>query len=314
MRNASIFLKTMMKGGSSMRNASIFLKTMREKGVSTVALVVVLLVMSALGFVFSSLIITKQSSAHLPLRSAQAFYAAQAGIEYAIRYTADNQAAFWADPDNIFPIPLGNPPISVGAGSFNVTYDQAAKSITSTGTAGTATRVIILSSLFPCAYADDGDYPQTGTEVIILASFPSFVAGGAVTLKPGEPPHQQVSHGGDQKKIEIPAVNDTDYNIHIFRIDLAKEGKHQARLNQITLADTTVWTGNKVNVSTDDDNPTPFPFNQVAYYTMASGALIDIIEVHATSEVPGTWYLTFHYSKQTDLSSPETSKVTFVIP
>jgi len=301
-----------------MRNSSIFLKkNMREKGVSAVALVIVLLVMSVLGFVLSSLTVTKQKTVLLPLKSAQAFYAAQAGIEYAIRYTADNQATFWAWPANIFPID-----IDLETGSFNVTYDQGTKIITSTGTAGTAIRIITLSSLFPCAYADDGDYPQTDPGVITLASFPSFVAGGVVTLKPGVPPYQGgPPYGGDQKHIYVPTVNDTDYNVYIFQIDLAKaEGKHQARLDQMILGGTTVWTGPKgkaPDISTNPDSPTPFPFDQVTYYTMVPtidpDVLMDIIQVQATAEIPGTWHLTFHYSKQTDLSDPEASKLTFVI-
>ncbi|MBL7176169.1 MAG: hypothetical protein ISS66_10135 [Desulfobacteraceae bacterium] len=293
-----------------MRNANIFLKIMGEKGVSIVALVIVLLLMSSLGFVLASLIATKQSSAPLPLQSTQAFYVAQAGIEYAIRYTFDHQSEFWVDPANIFPVTK-----SVGAGSFNVTYDAGDKSITSTGTAGTAKRVITLSSFFSNAYADDGDYPQTGTGVITLASFTSFVAGGVITIAPGNSPYQGgPPFGGNQKHIYIPTANDTDYVIHIFKIDMAKEGGKQARLNEIKLADTTVWTGNKVSVSTNPDSPTAFSFNQVGYYTMGSGALLDRIAVQATSEVSGTWYLTFHYSKQTELSSPETSKVKFVVP
>jgi len=37
------------------------------------------------------------------------------------------------------------------------------------------------------------------------------------------------------------------------------------------------------------------------------------IEVQATAEVSGEWHLTFHYSRQTDLSDPETSTIPFII-
>jgi len=84
-------------------------------------------------------------------------------------------------------------------------------------------------------------------------------------------------------------------------------------MNEIELGGTTVWTGSKVAVSTNPDSPTSFPFNEVTYYTMAPGTLVDRIRVQAKSEVSGTWYLTFHYSKQTDLSEPEMSTITFVI-
>ena len=255
---------------------------MRNDGISVVALVIVLLLMSALGFVFSSLIITKQKSTHLPFRSTQAFYVVQAGIEYAIRYACDNQSDFWKDPDNIFPVAQ-----SLGAGSFNVTYN-ADESITSTGTAGIAEREIT------------------------LASFPSYVAGAEVTLDPGNPPYQDPAPG-EQKNVCVPTLNNYDYNVYIFQIDLAKEGGNPARLNEIKLGGTTVWADDQVDISTNSDSPTLFPFNQVAYYTMAPGAGLDGIEVQATAEVSGTWHLTFHYSKQTDLSDPETSTMTFII-
>jgi type II secretory pathway pseudopilin PulG len=258
---------------------------MRNDGVSVVALIIVLLLLSALGVVFSSLIITKQKSAQLLLKSAQSFYLAQAGIGYAIRYTAEHYGDFQADPASVFPVTK-----TVGAGSFNITYNEGENNITSTGMAGTAKRVII------------------------LASFRSYLASPqGITLASGTPPYQGTGTGGDNKNIYIPAENNYDYDVYVFRMDLAKEGGNTARMNVITLGNSTVWTGNKVEVSSNPDMPTPFPFNQVAYYTMAPGVLLDRIQVQATSEVSGTWHLTFHYSAQTDLSGPETSTIIFVI-
>ena len=255
---------------------------MRNDGISFVTSILDQFLMSSLGFVFSSLIITKQKSAHLPFRSTQAFYAAQAGIEYAIRYACD-----WEDfePNSSFSVTN-----SLETGSFSVTYDPVEQNIISTGTAGTATRVIT------------------------LASFPLYVAGGGITLDPDpeNPPYQDPAQG-EQKNICIPTLNNYDYDIYIFQIDLAKEGGKAASLDQIRLGGTTVWTGNKVDVSTNPDSPTPFPFNQVPYYTMAPGGSLDRIEVQAKAKVSGTWHLTFHYSRQTDLSDPETSTMTFVI-
>ena len=256
---------------------------MKNDGISVVAIVIVLLLMSTLGFVFSSLIITKQKSAHLPFRSAQAFYAAQAGIEYAIRYACDNQSNFWADPANIFPLTK-----NLGAESFTVTYN-ADESITSTGTAGTAEREIT------------------------LASFSTYVTGGEITLDPENSPWQD-SDPAQQKNIWIPTMNYSGDNIYIFRIDLAKEGGNTARLNEIRFGDSVVWTGKKVDVSTNPDSPTPFLFNQVPYYTMFTGEGLNAIELQSTAEVEEIWwYLTFHYSRQTDLSDPEASTMKFFV-
>lgn len=264
-----------------MRNAPFF-RIMKPDGISILILMIALLLLSGLAVVLSALIITKQKAAVLPFRSTQAFYVAQAGIEYAIRYTCDHQA-FWTDPGNIFPVTK-----SLGAGGFNITYDAGNRSITSTGQVGTAKREVS------------------------LASFPGYVAGEGITLEPGNPPFQG-AQVGEQKGVYVPTLNNYHGNVYIFRVDLAKEGGTQARLNTIGLGGTTVWTGNKVDVSADHNSPTSFPFNQVSCYNMAPGALTDRIEVQATAEVSGRWYLTFHYSKQADLSGPETSALTFVI-
>jgi len=232
------------------------------------------------------LIITKQKSALLPLKSTQAFYAAQAGIEYAIRHAIDDQSNFWDDPAKIFPVTKSFG-AEIGAESFNVTYEN--DSITSTGTAGTATRVIT------------------------LASFPTYVAGGEITLEPGDSPWE----GTDpalQKDVFIPTMNYSDENMYIFRIDLAKEGGDASRLNEISFGDTVVWIGKKVEISTDPDNLTPFSFNQVTYYNMAPGGGLDGIELQATAEVEEIWwYLTFYYSRQADLSDPEASTMKFFV-
>ena len=172
---------------------------------------------------------------------------------------------------------------------FEVSYDAGNNTITSTGTAGTAERETT------------------------LASFTAYIQGEGFTLDPGTLPYQDPGTGGDQKNICIPTINHYDNDVYIFRMDLAKPEGNPARLNEIKFGDTRVWKGNKVNVSTDPDNPTPFSFNQVSYYTMAPGTLLDRIEVQATAEVSGTWQLTFHYSKKTNLSDPETSSMTFVI-
>lgn len=270
------------------------MRILRNDGISVVALVIILLLLSTLGISLVSLIITKQKSALLPLKSTQAFYVAQAGIEYAIRYAA-NDPNF--DPDVSFSVTE-----SLGAGSFSVTYDEVNRSITSTGTAGTAKRVIT------------------------LASFPVYVAGGVITLDPGNAPYTApvlpALPGGPVLpalpvipllifNVCVPTLNNYDCDVYIFQIDLAKEGGTKAaRLNKMEIGGTVVWTGNKVDVSTDPDSPTTFPFDQ---YTMAPGAALDKIEVQATAEVSGTWHLTFHYSRQTDLSDPETSTITFII-
>jgi len=204
------------------------MRILRNDGISVIALVIVLLLLSSLGAILTSLIITKQKSALLPLKSSQAFYAAQAGIEYAIRYA--NEHNF--DPDGDFSVPVTD----LETGSFSVVYDPAEQNITSTGTAGTATRVIT------------------------LASFPSYVAVGGITLDPGNPPYNQ----GD-KKITIPIRNNTGSTLYIFQIDMAKD--LGGELKEIKFDNTKVHDED-INIGSDHSDPTPIDFSEESYYVL----------------------------------------------
>ena len=247
------------------------MRILRNDGISIVALVIALLLLSTLGTVLTSLIITKQKSALLPLKSAQAFYAAQAGIEYAIRYVNDNKAAFWTDPVSIFPIPLNNPPISVGAGSFNVTYDATNRIITSTGTAGTATRKIT------------------------LASFPAYVAGGDIILdpNPSNPPTQ------NQKICTIPILISAD-NIYIFQIDIAKVAAKKSMCTKLEIGSTQVWAGSTEIVESAviaGMQYFSFRFTAIPSPPTKPPIVVNfIMTLQAAAGALDEWYFIFHYS------------------
>ncbi|NQT55146.1 MAG: hypothetical protein HQ551_02835 [Desulfobacteraceae bacterium] len=213
------------------------MRILRNDGISIVALVIALLLLSTLGTVLTSLIITKQKSALLPLKSAQAFYAAQAGIEYAIRYAADNQAAFLANPNNIFPDTPNALTKNLDTGSFTVEYNNpndSINSIRSTGTAGTAKRVIT------------------------LALFPTYVATADITLDlPDNPPD---SHN---KKITIPIRNNTGGTLYIFQIDMAKD--LGGELEKIEFGNNEVYDED-ITISSDHGIPTPIDFSEEPYY------------------------------------------------
>jgi hypothetical protein len=246
-----------------MKNKVIFFRILKKEGIAIIVLIMSILLLSFFAYVLSALIITKQKSAPLPFRSTQAFNLAQAGIEYAIRYTADHQADYWIDSSSIFPLTR-----NFGAGSFNVIYNTGDKSITSTGMAGTATRVVNLSL------------------------FENYLVGGWITPG-GDPPHQGGGGAGEQKKIYVPIINTLNSVIYIYQIDLAKEGGQQPRLRELLIDTTIVWTGNQ-DISTDHDDPSTFDINPD--YPFPSGETINIItRVQATSELYGTWYITIYY-------------------
>ncbi len=251
---------------------------MRSDGISVVALVIVLLIMSTLGTILASLIITKQKSAPLPLRSAQAFYLAQAGIEYAIRYAADHYTGF---PNNF---PLVQESIGAGAGSFNVTYDAADNSITSTGAA------------------------DTGQRVIKLSRFTDFW-GGCVRLESGKTPKKK---GGHNKEIEIPLQNYCGCNVYIFQIDMAK-GKGD-RLEEIKFKNDTVYDV-ITPISSNHSDPTQLDFTVTFYYLIKKDKKAkNEFKFEDDDAAIDTYTVIYHYYFEGGSEADDyTSKVTFTI-
>jgi hypothetical protein len=125
---------------------------MNSKGISVLFLVIAMLLMVSIGYVFSYLIPTKQKSVRFPIYSTQAFFIAQSGVEFAIRYASDQGWRGTTD-GGIFDLdrldgisrPLGN-------GTFTITYNNATGDIlTSTGQiAGSSeNRVVSLTNFTP---------------------------------------------------------------------------------------------------------------------------------------------------------------------
>lgn len=120
-----------------------------SKGISVLFLVIAMLLMVTIGYVFSYLIPTKQKSVRFQIYSPQAFFIAQSGVEFAIRYASDqgwrgatDNAVFDLNRLNGISRPLGN-------GSFTINYNNATGDIlTSTGqiTGSSETRLVRVSN------------------------------------------------------------------------------------------------------------------------------------------------------------------------
>jgi hypothetical protein len=123
-----------------------------SKGFSVLFLVFAMLLMTTIGYVFSYLIPTKQKSVRFPIYSTQAFYIAQSGVEYAIRYASDQGWRGTTD-GGIFDINrLNGISRTLGNGSFTINYNNATGDIlTSTGqiTGSSETRVVRVSNFTP---------------------------------------------------------------------------------------------------------------------------------------------------------------------
>ena len=90
-----------------------------------------MLLMVTIGYVVSYMVPTKQKSIIFPIHSNQAFYAAQSGVEYAIRYGSDQG---WRSATDL--LRLNNPGINqrdVVNGRFTISYNDGLDTLTATG-------------------------------------------------------------------------------------------------------------------------------------------------------------------------------------
>lgn len=135
------------------------LKGINANGLSVLFLIVALLVMVTMGYVLSYLLPAKHRAIALALYSVQAFYLAESGVEYAIRYGKDQG---WTTPSALLALnAAGVNQRSLGRGSFTISYDAISDRLTSTGQ---------VSGL--------------GERRIILSNFSSFVAPGLALVSP----------------------------------------------------------------------------------------------------------------------------------
>lgn len=253
-----------------------------DKGVTLITLIIAITTFAVFITVFSYVMVAKHGSSALYVQSTQAYAIAQAGIEYGIRYATDN--GYGSFPINEQPF---------GDGSFSLDYTDIndadrPNSLTSTGKIGVTEAV--------------------AEREIILEHFVGWVEGEAVTLVPEDQPEWKAN------TLEIPLIINYGENVYVFRIALAKlVSTVTPVLKDINFETTEVWSSADW-VSFLDDNPIIFDFNSVSYYTAVSGPVMLVLGFQSASATAETWSCTFWYSKQVDLSNPQTSLVIFITP
>jgi hypothetical protein len=110
-----------------------------------------MLLMVAICYALSYLIPTKQRSIRFPIYSNQAFYIAQSGVEYAVRYSSDMGWRGTTD-SGIYDLThlndLGVNQRDLGNGRFTINYDNTANVMASTGEINNSTekRVVRISN------------------------------------------------------------------------------------------------------------------------------------------------------------------------
>jgi len=117
-----------------------------SKGISVLFLIIAMLLMVTIGYVFSYLIPTKHKSVIFPIQSNQAYFIAQSGVEFAVRYASGNGWTTTALLNNLNGITR-----NLGSGRFTLTYNYATygDTLISVGEvpAGTERRRIRVSNL-----------------------------------------------------------------------------------------------------------------------------------------------------------------------
>jgi hypothetical protein len=98
------------------------------KGLSILFLVIAMLLMVAIGYVFSYMMPTKQKSVSLTIHSTQAFFIAQSGVEFAVRYAVSQS---WLTPAVLNG--LDSLQRNLGRGRFTLDYDQNTNTLISIG-------------------------------------------------------------------------------------------------------------------------------------------------------------------------------------
>jgi len=116
-----------------------------SKGISVLFLIIAMMLMVTIGYVFSYLIPTKQKSVSFPIYSNQAFFIAQSGVEYAVRYSADQG---WTSTASL--LGLNAPGVNqrnLGGGNFTISYNNLTNKLTSIGVIpNVSERRIVVSS------------------------------------------------------------------------------------------------------------------------------------------------------------------------
>jgi hypothetical protein len=145
----------LVKPGMTIKIKGLFTKythLMNPKGISVLFLVIAMLLMITIGYVFSYLIPTKQKSVLFPIQSNQAYFIAQSGAEFAVRYAKDQG---WTTPTQLLGLNGGAVyQRNLGAGRVTINYNNATDTLTSSGEVpiGTERRRIVVSNFTSFLY------------------------------------------------------------------------------------------------------------------------------------------------------------------
>ena len=122
-------------------------------------LLVAMLLMVTMGYVLTYLLPSKQKSVVFSVDSTRAFFLAQSGVEFAVRYATDQG---WSSPASL--LGLNSPGVNqrnFAGGRFTIVYDRIQDRLTSLG-----------------------EIPNLGQRSVTVSSFSGFVSGGLILVPP----------------------------------------------------------------------------------------------------------------------------------
>lgn len=203
------------------------------RGISVLFLVVAMLLIVAIGYVFSYLIPTKQRSVSLTISSTQAYFLAQSGVEFAVRYAADNGLGSLSTPITR----------NLGRGHFTITY--------------TPSPTDRLTSV--------GNIPNASQRRIVVSNFTQFISSGALIIDPAQPPPCQTTGIVGQQTVTV--VNFYIKNVSTSSITLNRfaamweQDTPTRRIEQLYLGGSQKYSGNYPSQSTPQSfNVPPLTF------------------------------------------------------
>jgi hypothetical protein len=203
-----------------------------SKGISVIFLVIAMMLMVTIGYVFSYLIPTKQKSVSFVTQSPQAFFIAQSGVEYAVRYAVAHNWRTTADL-----APLNGVNRNLGAGRFTINYTNIAPNLDT------------LTSW--------GEVPNsTERRRITVTNFTSFMQQHLVLDTTYDPCLHYTRAGGNYT-----------YELYFHMIDIDPAGLSTIRLNSFRASwDVDPPAINRIRLSNTDTSGSTTVFNGTPVY------------------------------------------------
>lgn len=238
-----------------------------SKGISVIFLVIAMLLMITIGYVFSYLIPTKQKSVIFPIYSTQAFYLAQSGVEFAVRFAIGSGWTPPATPVDQVPTTLNNLDgiqrnLGDRGGYFILDYDCPNNTLISKG--------II---------------PNVSERWVNVSNFTSFLTAPTGLIIDPRSPVQCWSSGTQDARFYIR--NATESSITVTAFSASWTGGR--RLRNLYMNSVQKWSGN----STNPIGRTPFNVAPTSQ-TIASNVAIRV-DLDWNNNITGDIVISFYY-------------------